>query len=122
MEERLSLEVSRMLDVLIEVRGTWVRHQQALLMRSLGMVVSTALGFHPSAALVRIHHLDQEEFLAPDGAGDRFIRVEASLLSTTKLEARIAVRQAITECLMRFDVPFKDMRIVVRTDCEGVFA
>lgn len=111
-----------MLDVLVEVRGIWLRHQQALLMRSLGMVVSTALGFHPSTALVRIHHLEQENFLAPDGAGERFVRVEATVLSTTKTQTRIAVRQAITECLMRFDVAFKDMRIVVRADYEEASA
>jgi len=111
-----------MLDVLVEVRGTWLRHQQVLLMRSLGMVVSTALGFHPSTALVRIHHLEHENFLAPDGAGERFIRVEATVLSTTRAQTRIAVRQAITECLMRFDVALKDMRIIVRADSEEVSA
>ena len=100
-------------DVLIEVRGDWLRARKGEFIEAIEDGVVTALQTPKDDKIVRLIEHAPESFAIPRWAGERFTHVEITLFAGRSIEAKRKLYRALVERLERFKVPADDVKIIL---------
>ncbi len=100
-------------DVLVEVRGSWLKGRGSDLLKAVHAGLVEALHTAPDDKLLRLIEHPAENFLIPENAGEKFTRIQIDLFVGRSLDAKRALYQAIVRRLQAFDVPAEDVKIVL---------
>jgi hypothetical protein len=106
-------EPTAMPDILIEVRGSWIGQRKAAFLDAVHGALVTALHVPPGDKLVRLVEHREEDFLIPDGMGERFTRIAIELFEGRSLDAKRALYREIVRRLEPFGVPPQDVKILL---------
>jgi phenylpyruvate tautomerase PptA (4-oxalocrotonate tautomerase family) len=100
-------------DVLIEVRGDWLRARKGEFIDAIEDSIVTALKTPKDDKILRlIEHLP-ECFSIPRWAGERFTHIEITMFAGRSIETKRALYRALVENLGRFGVPANDVKIIL---------
>ncbi|MBV8848412.1 MAG: tautomerase family protein [Methylobacteriaceae bacterium] len=100
-------------DILVEVRGSWLKDRQTALLEAVHRAVVETLHTPDDEPLARLIEYPVGSYLTPLDAGKRFTRIEIVLFRGRSLDAKRNLYRAMTENLRRFDVPSNDVKVVL---------
>jgi hypothetical protein len=106
-------EETEMPDVLVEVKGEWLRGRQSPFLAAIHAAIVEALRTPTTDKVLRLIEHPADCFLAPQACGERFTHIEITLFSGRTLETKRALYKAIVRKLEPFGVPPADVKIIL---------
>jgi hypothetical protein len=100
-------------DILVEVRGSWLDDRQTAFLEAVHHAVVQSLATPADEPLARLIERPATHYLTPHAAGERFTRIEIVLFAGRSLDAKRKLYQTMVRNLRPFDVPAKDVKIVL---------
>jgi tautomerase-like protein len=100
-------------DVLVEVRGDWLKGRNADFIDSIEDGIATALRTPKDDKIVRLIEHSPGNFSIPRWAGDHFTRIEITMFAGRSIDVKRALYRAIVTNLEPFGVPATDIKIVL---------
>src|SRR5580658_686095 len=100
-------------DVLIEVRGNWVGGRKAQFIEAVHAALVEAIKIPPEDKVLRFMSHAPEDFVIPQGFGEKFTRIEIVMFAGRSLDAKRQLYKAIVRNLESFGVPPKDVKVVL---------
>lgn len=100
-------------DVLIEVRGDWLKTRKGAFIDAIEDGIVAALKAPRDDKTLRLIEHGPEDFSIPCWAGERFTHVEITLFVGRSIEAKRALYRAIVANLEQFGVPENDIKIIL---------
>jgi len=100
-------------DVLVEVRGDWLKARKGAFIDAIEDGIVTALKTPKDDKILRLIEHAPECFSIPCWAGERFTHIEITMFAGRSLEAKRALYRAVVDNLQRFGVPENDVKIIL---------
>lgn len=100
-------------DILVEVGGTWLDGEQMALLEAVHQAVVQALATPVDEPLARLIEHPSTNYVVPNSAGERFVRVEIALFRGRSLEAKRELYRSIVQNLRTFGIAPADVKIVL---------
>ena len=100
-------------DVLVEMRGDWLKQRKAEFIEAIEDGIVTALQTPKDDKLLRlIEHLP-ENFSIPRWAGERFTHIEITMFRGRSIDVKRALYRTIVKNLESFEIPPNDIKIIL---------
>ena len=99
--------------MLAEVRGGWLGSDRPGFLLAIGAALEETLRVPPGDQVLRLAEHAPENLVLPAGRGERFTRIEITLVAGRSGEAKHALYRAIVARLAEFAVPPGDVKIVL---------
>jgi hypothetical protein len=100
-------------DVLVEVRGSWLGSSRSGFLQAISAALAETLRVPAADQVLRLVEHPPENIIVPAGRGERFTRVEVTMMAGHSGEARHALYRAIVASVAEFAVPPGDVKIVL---------
>ena len=100
-------------DVLIEVRGDWLKDRKVNFIEAVEDGIVAALRTPKDDKILRLIEHSVDNFSIPRWAGERFTHIEITMFRGRSIEARRALYQAIVKNLEPFGIPPNDIKIIL---------
>jgi hypothetical protein len=100
-------------DVLIEVRGDWLKARKGAFVDAIEDGIVTALKTPKDDKILRLIEHAPECFSIPSWASERFTHIEITMFAGRSLEAKRVLYRAVVDNLQRFGVPENDVKIIL---------
>lgn len=100
-------------DVLIEVRGDWLKDRKVDFIEAVEDGIIAALQTPKDDKILRLIEHSPDNFSIPRWAGERFTHIEITMFKGRSLEAKRALYQAIVRNLEPFGIPPNDVKIIL---------
>ena len=100
-------------DVLVEVRGDWLKGRKAGFLEAIEDGVVAALRTPKEDKILRLIEHSPENFSIPRWASEQFIHIEIKLFRGRSLDLKRALYSAIVKNLEPFGVPPNDVKIIL---------
>lgn len=100
-------------DVLIEVRGDWLKTRKAAFIQAIEDGIVAALKTPEDDKIARLVEHAPEYFAIPRWAGERFTHIEITLFAGRSIEVKRLLYRAIVDNLGRFGVPANDVKVIL---------
>ncbi len=100
-------------DVLVEVRGSWLKGRGSDFLKAVHDGLVEALHTPPDDKVLRLIEHPVANFLIPENAREKFTHIQIDLFAGRSIDAKRALYQAIVRRLQAFDVPAQDVKIVL---------
>jgi hypothetical protein len=100
-------------DVLVEVRGSWLGSSRSGFLQAISAALAETLRVPAADQVLRLVEHPPENIIVPAGRGERFTRVEITMMAGHSGEARHALYRAIVASVAEFAVPPGDVKIVL---------
>jgi hypothetical protein len=100
-------------DVLIEVRGDWLKARKVDFIGAIEDGIATSLKAPKDDKILRLVEHAPENFSVPCWAGDRFTHIEITMFKGRSIEVKRELYQSIVKNLEPFGVPPNDVKIIL---------
>lgn len=100
-------------DVLIEVRGDWLKARKSEFNEAIEDGIVAALKTPEDDKILRLIEHAPESFSTPRWAGDRFTHIEITMFAGRSIEAKRTLYRTVVENLEAFGVPANDVKIIL---------
>lgn len=100
-------------DVLIEVRGDWLKGRKAEFVEAVEDGIVAALKTPKGDKILRLVEHAPECFSIPNWAGERFTHIEITLFAGRSLDVKRALYRTLVDNLAPFDVPAADVKVIL---------
>jgi hypothetical protein len=100
-------------DVLVEVRGDWLRERKAGFIEAIEDGIVSALQTPKDDKILRLVEHAPENFSIPRWAGERFTHIEITMFKGRSIDVKRALYRAIVGNLEPFGVPPNDVKIIL---------
>ena len=100
-------------DVLVEVRGEWLKGCKADFLEAIEDGIVAALRTPKRDKILRLIEHSPENFSIPRWASEQFIHIEIKLFRGRSLDLKRALYSAIVKNLEPFGVPPNDVKIIL---------
>jgi phenylpyruvate tautomerase PptA (4-oxalocrotonate tautomerase family) len=100
-------------DVLIEVRGDWLRAHKGDFIEAIKNGIVSVLKTPEDDKILRLIEHAPESFSIPRWAGERFTHIEITMFVGRTIEVKRALYRALVENLEPFGVPKDDVKIIL---------
>jgi hypothetical protein len=100
-------------DVLIEVRGDWLKTRKGDFIEAIKDGIVTALKTPEDDKILRLIEHAPESFSIPRWAGERFTHIEITMFVGRTIVVKRALYRALVENLEPFGVPKDDVKIIL---------
>jgi hypothetical protein len=100
-------------DVLVEVRGDWLRECKAEFIEAIEDGIVTALQTPKDDKLLRLIEHSPENFSIPRWAGERFTHIEITMFKGRSIDVKRALYRTIVKNLESFEIPPNDIKIIL---------
>jgi len=100
-------------DVLIEVRGDWLKNRKVSFIDAVEDGIVAALQTPKDDKILRLIEHPLENFSIPRWAGERFTHIEITMFKGRGIETKRALYRAIVENLEPFGIPPNDIKIIL---------
>jgi phenylpyruvate tautomerase PptA (4-oxalocrotonate tautomerase family) len=100
-------------DVLIEVRGDWLRKRKAGFIEAIEDGIVSTLQTPKDDKILRLVEHIPENFSIPRWASEHFTHIEITMFKGRSIEVKRALYQAIIKNLEPFGVPPNDVKIIL---------
>lgn len=100
-------------DVLIEVRGDWLKGRKGDFVEAIEDGIVESLRTPKEEKILRLIEPAAEDFSIPRWAGERFTHIEITIFRGRSLEVKRALYRTIVKNLEPFDVPPNDVKIIL---------
>ncbi len=100
-------------DVLVEVRGDWLKGRNAEFIAAVEDGIVIGLRTPKDDKLVRLIEHAPENFSIPRWAGDHFTHIEITMFEGRSIDVKRELYRAIVRNLEPFGVPSDDIKIIL---------
>ena len=100
-------------DVLVEVRGDWLKERKAGFIEAIEDGIVAALQTPKDDKILRLIEHAHDNFSIPRWAGNHFTHIEITMFKGRSIEAKRALYRTIVENLQPFGVPPNDIKIIL---------
>ena len=100
-------------DVLVEVRGGWLKGRNAEFLEAIEEGIVAALRTPEDDKILRLVEHSLEDFSIPRRASEKFTHIEITMFEGRSLDTKRALYAAIVNKLEAFDVPPDDVKIIL---------
>jgi hypothetical protein len=100
-------------DVLVEVRGDWLKERKAGFIEAIEDGIVAALQTPKDDKIVRLIEHAPENFSIPRWAGDCFTHIEITMFNGRSIEVKRALYRTIVRNLEPFGIPPNDVKIIL---------
>lgn len=100
-------------DVLIEVRGDWLKDRKVNFIEAVEDGIVASLQTPKDDKILRLIEHSPENFSMPRWAGERFTHIEITMFKGRSIEVKRALYQAIVKNLEPFGIPPNDIKIIL---------
>jgi phenylpyruvate tautomerase PptA (4-oxalocrotonate tautomerase family) len=100
-------------DVLVEVRGDWLKGRQADFLDAIEDGIVAALRTPKDDKILRLIQHSRENFSIPRWASEQFTHIEITMFKGRSLDVKRALYRAIVNNLEPFGVPPNDVKIIL---------
>lgn len=100
-------------DVLIEVRGDWLKGRKAEFVEAVEDGIVAALKTPKGDKILRLVEYAPDCFSIPNWAGERFTHIEITLFAGRSLDVKRALYRTLVDNLAPFDVPAGDVKVIL---------
>jgi hypothetical protein len=100
-------------DVLIEVRGDWLKGRKVDFIETIEDGIATSLKAPIDDKILRLIEHAPENFSIPQWAGDRFTHIEITMFKGRSIEVKRELYRSIVKNLELFGVPPNDVKIIL---------
>lgn len=100
-------------DVLIEVRGDWLKARKSEFIEAIEDGIVTALKTPKDDKILRLIEHTPQTFALPRWAGERFTHIEITMFAGRSIEVKRMLYRTIVENLESFRVPANDVKIIL---------
>jgi len=100
-------------DVLIEVRGDWLKDRKVDFIEAVEDGIVAALQTPKDDKILRLVEHSPDNFSIPRWAGERFTHIEITMFKGRSIEAKRALYRAIVRNLEPFGIPPNDIKIIL---------
>jgi phenylpyruvate tautomerase PptA (4-oxalocrotonate tautomerase family) len=100
-------------DVLIEVRGDWLKGRKAEFVEAVEDGIATSLKAPKEDKILRLVEHAPENYSIPSWASDRFTHIEITMFKGRSIEVKRELYRSIVENLEPFEVPPNDVKIIL---------
>lgn len=100
-------------DVLVEVRGNWLKGRNAEFLAAIEAGLVAALRTPKDDKTLRLVEHAPENYSIPRWAGEKFTHIEITMFAGRSLDAKRALYAAIARKLEIFGVPPDDVKIIL---------
>jgi phenylpyruvate tautomerase PptA (4-oxalocrotonate tautomerase family) len=98
-------------DVLVEVRGDWLKQRKADFIAAIENAIVAALRTPEDDKVLRLIEHPPENFSIPRWSGDHYTHIEITLFKGRSIEAKRNLYRTIVDNLESFGVPPNDVKI-----------
>jgi phenylpyruvate tautomerase PptA (4-oxalocrotonate tautomerase family) len=110
---KLAAKELRMTDVLIEVRGDWLKKRKSSFIEAVEDAITASLQTPKDDKVLRLVEHSPECFSIPMWASERFTLIEITMFKGRSMEVKRALYRAIVKSLEPFGVPPNDVKIIL---------
>jgi len=100
-------------DVLVEVRGDWLKGRQAAFLEAIEDGVVVALSTPKEDKILRLIEHSLENFSIPRWASEQFTHIEITMFMGRSSDVKRALYSAIVKNVEPFGVPPNDVKIIL---------
>jgi phenylpyruvate tautomerase PptA (4-oxalocrotonate tautomerase family) len=100
-------------DVLIEIRGDWLKGRKADFIEAIEDGIATSLKAPKDDKILRLVEHEAENFSIPRWAGDHFTHIEITMFKGRSIEVKRELYRSIVKNLEPFGVPPNDVKIIL---------
>lgn len=100
-------------DVLVDVRGDWLKERKAEFINAIEDGIVAALQMPKNDKIVRLIEHAPENFSSPHWASERFTHIEITMFKGRSMDAKRALYRIIVESLVSFEMPKADVKIIL---------
>ena len=100
-------------DVLVEVRGKWLRARKRDFLDAIHSALVEAIKIPAEDRVVRLVEHKGDDFITPTRLSPRFTRIAITMYAGRSLDAKRRLYQAITRNLGPFGVPPESVKIIL---------
>jgi len=100
-------------DVLIEVRGDWLKSRKTDFIDAVEAAIAGALRTPREDKILRLIEHSPDNYSIPSWAGDRFTHIEITMFKGRSIEVKRALYRMIVKNLEPFGVPSNDVKIIL---------
>lgn len=100
-------------DVLIEVRGDWLRTRKGEFIEAIEDGIVAALQTPKDDKILRLIEHAPETFSIPRWAGERFTHIEITMFTGRSIEVKRTLYRTLVDRLEPFGVPANDVKIIL---------
>lgn len=100
-------------DVLIEVRGNWLKERKADFIGAIEGSIASSLQTPKDDKILRLVEHTPENFSIPRWAGDYFTHIEITMFKGRSTEVKRVLYRTIVKNLEPFGVPPSDVKIIL---------
>jgi Tautomerase enzyme len=100
-------------DVLIEVRGDWLKERKVDFIRTIEDGIASSLLTPKDDKILRLVEHAPENFSIPRWAGDHFTHIEITMFKGRSTEVKRELYRTIVKNLEPFGVPPNDVKIIL---------
>jgi len=100
-------------DVLIEVRGDWLKSRKTDFIDAVEAAIAGALRTPREDKILRLIEHSPDNYSIPSWAGDRFTHIEITMFKGRSIEVKRDLYRMIVKNLEPFGVPSNDVKIIL---------
>jgi len=100
-------------DVLIEVRGHWLKERKVEFIRAIEDGIASSLQTPKDDKILRLVEHAPENFSIPRWAGDYFTHIEITMFKGRSTEVKRELYRTIVKNLEPFGVPPNDVKVIL---------
>lgn len=100
-------------DVMVEVRGDWLKERKADFIEAIENGIITALQTPKDNKVFRLIEHSPENFSIPQWASPYFTHIEITMFEGRSIDVKRLLYRAIVENLEPFGVPANDIKIIL---------
>jgi Tautomerase enzyme len=100
-------------DVLIEVRGEWLKTRKVDFIEAIEEGIATSLKAPKDDKILRLVEHAPENYSIPSWASDRFTHIEITMFKGRSIEVKRELYRSIVKNLEPFEVPPNDVKIIL---------
>jgi hypothetical protein len=100
-------------DVLVEVRGDWLKERKAAFIEAIEDGIVVALQTPKDDKIVRLIEHAPDNFSIPRWAGDCFTHIEITMFKSRSIEVKRVLYRTIISNLEPFGIPPNDVKIIL---------
>lgn len=100
-------------DVLIEVRGDWLKGRKTDFIEAIEDGIASSLKSPKDDKILRLIEHSPDNFLIPTWAGDRFTHIEITMFKGRSIEVKRELYRTIVKNIESFGVSPNDVKIIL---------
>lgn len=100
-------------DVLVEVRGDWLKERKTGFIEAIESSIAAVLRTPKDDKILRLIEHAAENFSIPRWAGERFTHIEITLFKGRSIDVKRMLYREIVRQLEPFGIPASDIKIIL---------